>query len=78
MRNKDPLGVVSKWISINLLMLDEERVIVEKQQEPLIKALKDWGFQPIPCSFDSYYPFLGSFHCATLDVRRRGVLQSYF
>jgi glycine amidinotransferase len=78
MRNKDPLGVVSKWISINLLMLDEERVIVEKQQESLIKALKDWGFQPIPCSFDSYYPFLGSFHCATLDVRRRGVLQSYF
>jgi glycine amidinotransferase len=78
MRNKDPLGVVSKWISINLLMLDEERVIVERQQESLIKALKDWGFQPIPCSFDAYYPFLGSFHCATLDVRRRGVLQSYF
>jgi glycine amidinotransferase len=78
MCNKDPLGVVSKWISVNLLMLDEERVIVEKQQESLIKALKDWGFQPIPCSFDSYYPFLGSFHCATLDVRRRGALQSYF
>ena len=76
--NKDPLGVVSEWISINFLMLDEERIIVEKNQEPLIKALKGWGFKPIPCSFDSYYPFLGAFHCATLDVRRRGTLQSYF
>ena len=28
--------------------------------------------------FLSYGPFGGSFHCATLDVRRRGTLQSYF
>ncbi len=76
--NHDPLKVVSKWISINVLMLDEERVIVEKRQEPLIKALKGWGFKPIPCDFDDYFPFLGGFHCATLDVRRRGTLQSYF
>jgi glycine amidinotransferase len=59
-------------------MLDEKRVVVEKRQEPLIKALKDWGFSPIPCSFEAYYPFMGSFHCATLDIRRRGTLQSYF
>ncbi len=76
--NKDPLKVVSQWISINVLMLDEERVIVEKSQETLIKAFKDWGFRPIPVSFEAYYPFLGSFHCATLDIRRRGTLQSYF
>jgi glycine amidinotransferase len=47
-------------------------------QESLIKKLKDWGFTPIPCSFANYAPFGGSFHCATLDVRRRGELQSYF
>ncbi len=76
--NKDPLKVVSQWISINFLMLDEERIIVEKNQEPLIKALKNWGFKPILCNFDFYFPFLGAFHCATLDVRRRGTLQSYF
>lgn len=74
----DPLQLMSKWICINVLMLDEERVIVEKRQEPLIKALKNWGFKPIPCAFENYYPFLGSFHCSTLDVRRRGTLQSYF
>ena len=61
-----------------MLMLDEERVVVERRQEPLIEKLKEWGFKPIPCSFEAYYPFMGSFHCATLDVRRRGGLKSYF
>jgi len=74
----DPLHLVSEWAGLNILMLDEERVIVEQRQEPLIQAFKDWGFKPIPCAFESYYPFLGSFHCATLDIRRRGELQSYF
>lgn len=72
-----PLGL-SDWVSINTLMLDEKRIIVEKRQEPLIKSLKEWGFLPIPCSFEGFYPFLGGFHCATLDVRRRGELKSYF
>jgi len=72
------LELVSSWIHMNVLMLDEERVIVEKHQAPLIKSLKNWGFKPIPCSFSHYYCFGGSFHCATLDIRRRGSLQSYF
>jgi glycine amidinotransferase len=68
----------SPWISINVLMLDPKRVVVESSQTTLIRALRDWGFEPIPCAFLSYAPFGGSFHCATLDVRRRGELQSYF
>ena len=71
------ISTISTWASMNVLMLDEERVIVEKRQEPMIKALIEWGFKPIPCPFENYYPFLGSFHCATLDIRRRGSLQSY-
>jgi glycine amidinotransferase len=71
-------SMCSRWLSINVLMLDEKRVIVERLQESLIKKLKDWGFEPIPCSFANYAPFGGSFHCATLDVRRKGELQSYF
>ena len=67
----------SLWLSINTLMLDEERVIVEKAQEPLIRMLRDWGFKPIPVQFHNYFTFGGSFHCSTLDVRRRGTLQSY-
>lgn len=77
-QNTDPLGIVSQWISLNVLMLDEERVLVDQRQEPLIRKLKDWGFKPIPLEYETYYPFMGGVHCATLDVRRRGTLQSYF
>jgi glycine amidinotransferase len=68
----------SPWISINVLMLDPKRVVVEASQKTLIAAFRDWGFQPIPCPFLNYAPFGGSFHCATLDIRRRGELESYF
>ncbi|WP_197321540.1 amidinotransferase [Saccharomonospora sp. NB11] len=73
-----PLYMTSKWINMNILMLDENRVVVERQDEPMIQAMKDFGFTPILCNFRNFNSFGGSFHCATLDVRRRGSLQSYF
>jgi len=72
------LSMVSKWISLNVLMLDPERVVVERSQVSMIRLLKDHGLTPVPCPFMNYKPFGGSFHCATLDIRRRGTLQSYF
>jgi glycine amidinotransferase len=72
------LSMVSQWINLNVLMLDEKRVIVEKTQHSMIRFLRDWGLEPIPCAFMHYTPFGGSFHCATLDIRRRGELQCYF
>ncbi|EEA01262.1 Non-specific serine/threonine protein kinase [Burkholderia sp. H160] len=72
------VSMCSPWTSINTLMLDEKRVIVDASQVSLIKAFRNWGFEPIPCAFLSYGPFGGAFHCATLDIRRRGALQSYF
>jgi glycine amidinotransferase len=72
------ISMCSPWTSINVLMLDQKRVVVDRSQVTLIKAFKDWGFDPLPCAFLAYGPFGGSFHCATLDVRRRGTLQSYF
>ncbi len=39
--------------------------------------LERWGFEPVPCDMLHYAPFGGSFHCATLDIRRRGALDSY-
>jgi glycine amidinotransferase len=68
----------SAWLSMNVLMLDPRRVVVEATQEPLIKLLADWGFEPIPCPFNNFAVYGGAFHCATLDVRRRGTLESYF
>lgn len=73
-----PLYMTSKWISMNLLMLDPRRVVVEAEETPTIEALRRWGFEPIPCPFRHFGSLGGSFHCATLDVRRAGTLQSYF
>ncbi|HTJ69386.1 MAG TPA: hypothetical protein VL551_17750 [Actinospica sp.] len=73
-----PLYMTSKWLNMNILMLDETRVVVERQDEPMIEAVRKFGFTPIPCDFRNFNSFGGSFHCATLDVRRRGTLESYF
>jgi glycine amidinotransferase len=68
----------SLWLNMNILMLDEKKVIVESSQTPMITALKTWGFEPIPCNMNALGPFGGAFHCVTLDIRRKGNLQSYF
>ena len=73
-----PLYRYLYWLSLNVLMLDQHRVIVEKNEAPLIETLKEWGFDPIPCAFRSCYEYGGSFHCFTSDIRRRGNIQSYF
>lgn len=72
-----PLYMTSKWIHTNILMLDEKRVIVESSEEHLIKFFKNIGMKPILCPFRNFQSFGGSFHCATLDIRRRGELKSY-
>jgi len=72
------VSLCSPWLSMNVLMLDERRVVCEYHQKSMIKALKDWGFEPVPLPFSHFAPFGGSFHCATLDIRRRGTLQDYF
>lgn len=72
-----PLYMTSKWVSMNVLMLDTERVVVEAQDEPLQRLMKDLGLKPIGCPFRHFNTFGGSFHCATIDTWREGSLQSY-
>jgi glycine amidinotransferase len=73
-----PMYLSSRWVSMNILMLDERRVVVEAQEEELQRVLRGAGFTVIPCGFRGFNTFGGSFHCATLDVRRRGGPQTYF
>lgn len=77
-KTRPPLYFTSSWINMNILMLDEKRVVVEKEEETIIQLFKKNGFNPIPCSFTHFNSFGGAFHCATADIRRRGHLQSYF
>jgi glycine amidinotransferase len=68
----------SRWLSMNLLVIDEQRVLVDKHEEPTIQLLKNLGMKPVLVDFKDHYVFGGGLHCATLDVRRRGELKSYF
>jgi glycine amidinotransferase len=68
----------SKWLSINNVSLDTERMIVEAQEEPLIKFLETIGVKAIKVPFRHVFSLGGGFHCHTCDIRRRGDLQSYF
>ncbi|MFH8565678.1 amidinotransferase [Streptomyces sp. NPDC017988] len=70
-------SMCGKWLSMNVLMIDEKRVIAERHHTGMLRALESWGFEPIPCDLLHYAPFGGAFHCATLDVRRRGTLETY-
>ncbi|MDA0632746.1 hypothetical protein OUY22_04900 [Nonomuraea sp. MCN248] len=67
-----PMYFCSPWVSMNMLSVDERTVVVERQEEPMIELLTDWGFRCIPVDFRHVYTFGGSFHCVTVDVRRRG------
>jgi glycine amidinotransferase len=71
-------SMCGRWLSMNILMIDEKRVIVDPHHKRMMRAMKDWGLEPVPCEFLHYAAFGGAFHCATLDTRRRGTLQSYF
>jgi glycine amidinotransferase len=73
-----PFYFTSKWLSVNVLSLDETRVVVEAGEKPLIACLKRHGFEPIPVPFRNFGSLGGGFHCATCDIRRRGRRQSYF
>ncbi len=69
--------LASQSIGINVLSLDEERVVVQDIQGPLIKSLERAGFTPIPCRWRHGRSLGGGFHCMTLDIRRRSERTSY-
>jgi glycine amidinotransferase len=78
MPDSHPMYTCSKWLNMNLLMLDEKRAIVPKGEDTIMRALKDWGIKPIGCNFWNFESIAGGVHCASVDVRRRGELKSYF
>ena len=61
----------SKWIAMNMLVVDPETVIVDRHQTELIKTLKSYRFQVIPHELRHSRTLGGGFHCVTLDLIRQ-------
>jgi N-dimethylarginine dimethylaminohydrolase len=61
----------SKWIAMNMLVLDPETVIVDAAQTQLITILKSRGIDSIPLTLSHSRTLGGGFHCVTLDTRRK-------
>jgi N-dimethylarginine dimethylaminohydrolase len=67
----------SKWIGINFMMINPNLAIVERRQLPLIRELEKRGIDVVPLQLRHARTLGGGFHCVTLDVRRKGVLETY-
>lgn len=61
----------SKWIAMNMLVVDPNTVIVDAAQTDLIKILLDHKFTVIPLTLRHSRTLGGGFHCVTLDLERR-------
>ena len=61
----------SKWIAMNMLVVDPKTVIVDRHQTELIKTLKSYKFEVIPLELRHSRTLGGGFHCVTLDLVRQ-------
>jgi N-dimethylarginine dimethylaminohydrolase len=60
----------SPWLGMNTLSYDENTMIVEERQIPLMKELKKYGVDSIPVKMRHARTFSGGPHCVTLDTNR--------
>jgi N-dimethylarginine dimethylaminohydrolase len=61
----------SKWIALNMLVVDPYTVIVDKHQIKLIDTLEHFNFTVIPLELRHSRTLGGGFHCVTLDLLRQ-------
>jgi glycine amidinotransferase/scyllo-inosamine-4-phosphate amidinotransferase 1 len=61
----------SKWIGMNMLVLDPETVVIDASQTRLIDILNSQGISTIPLTLSHSRTLGGGFHCVTLDTRRQ-------
>lgn len=60
----------SKWIALNMLVVDPTTVIVDQEQSELILTLMKHDFTVIPRKLRHSRTLGGGFHCVTLDLLR--------
>lgn len=60
----------SKWIGMNLLMIDPQTAVVDKNQIGLIKQLESYNIEVWALELRHARTLGGGFHCVTLDLER--------
>jgi glycine amidinotransferase/scyllo-inosamine-4-phosphate amidinotransferase 1 len=60
----------SKWIAMNMLVVNPQTVICDADQTSLIKLLRSYQFEVIPMRLRQSRTLGGGFHCVTLDLVR--------
>ena len=60
----------SKWIAMNMLVVDPKTVICDRYQTDLIATLQKHGFEVIALELRHSRTLGGGFHCVTLDLER--------
>jgi len=61
----------SKWIALNMLVVDPYTVIIDKHQHKLMNILENYNFTVIPLELRHSRTLGGGFHCVTLDLIRQ-------
>ena len=70
-REIPPRYMTSGWLLMNVLSLDEKRIIVEAGDVEFANYIRERGMEPILCPFQHVNSIGGSFHCATVDLVRQ-------
>lgn len=74
-----PMCQSSRWLSMNVMSINKNKIIVEENEKPMIDFLeKEIGMDVIAVPFRNVFEFGGSLHCSTWDVRRTGKKKNYF
>jgi N-dimethylarginine dimethylaminohydrolase len=60
----------SKWIALNMLVVNPHTIIVDKNQSMLIEILELNEFTVVPMQLRHSRTLGGGFHCVTLDLHR--------
>jgi glycine amidinotransferase len=68
----------SKWLSMNLLSIDENTVVVEEGEKGLHDLLEAFNFKIIKVPYRDVFEFGGSIHCSTWDIEREDSSQDFF
>jgi N-dimethylarginine dimethylaminohydrolase len=63
----------SKWIALNMLVVDPCTVIIDKNQPKLMDILENYNFTVIPLELRHSRTLGGGFHCVTLDLIREAL-----